>query len=75
MTTTTEPITATGETRRPSARLRFGAETDTGLTGVGEVRPVNPGRPHPREGVMVEMGESRTPRPEPFAGDHYERVR
>src|SRR5438034_8014151 len=21
------------------------------------------------------MGESRTPRPEPFAGDHYERVR
>jgi hypothetical protein len=25
--------------------------------------------------VLVEMGESRTPRPEPFAGDHYERVR
>ncbi len=25
--------------------------------------------------VMVEMGESRTPRPEPFAGAHYERVR
>ena len=24
---------------------------------------------------LVEMGESRTPRPEPFAGDHYERVR
>jgi hypothetical protein len=24
---------------------------------------------------MVEMGESRTPRPETFAGDHYERVR
>jgi hypothetical protein len=24
---------------------------------------------------VVEMGESRTPRPEPFAGDHYERVR
>ena len=24
---------------------------------------------------MVEMGESRTPRPEPFSGDHYERVR
>ena len=24
---------------------------------------------------MVEMGESRTPRPEPFVGDHYERVR
>jgi hypothetical protein len=28
-----------------------------------------------RDGVLVEMGESRTPRPEPFAGDHYERVR
>ena len=25
--------------------------------------------------LLVEMGESRTPRPEPFAGDHYERVR
>ena len=25
--------------------------------------------------MVVEMGESRTPRPEPFAGDHYERVR
>jgi hypothetical protein len=24
---------------------------------------------------LVEMGESRTPRPEPFAGTHYERVR
>jgi hypothetical protein len=24
---------------------------------------------------VVEMGESRTPRPEPIAGDHYERVR
>jgi hypothetical protein len=24
---------------------------------------------------MVEMGESRTPRPEPFAGVHYERFR
>jgi hypothetical protein len=24
---------------------------------------------------MVEMGESRTPRPEAFSGDHYERVR
>jgi hypothetical protein len=24
---------------------------------------------------MVEMGESRTPRPEPFGRDHYERVR
>ena len=24
---------------------------------------------------MVEMGESRTPRPETFSGDHYERVR
>ena len=24
---------------------------------------------------LVEMGESRTPRPGPFAGDHYERVR
>ncbi len=24
---------------------------------------------------LVEMGESRTPRPEPFAGNHYERVR
>ena len=24
---------------------------------------------------LVEMGESRTPRPEPFSGDHYERVR
>ena len=24
---------------------------------------------------LVEMGESRTPRPRPFAGDHYERVR
>ena len=29
----------------------------------------------PRDRVLVEMGESRTPRPEPFAGDHYERVR
>jgi hypothetical protein len=27
------------------------------------------------EDRLVEMGESRTPRPEPFAGDHYERVR
>ena len=26
-------------------------------------------------GHVVEMGESRTPRPESFAGDHYERVR
>jgi hypothetical protein len=25
--------------------------------------------------VLVEMGESRTPRPEPFARTHYERVR
>jgi len=24
---------------------------------------------------LVEMGESRTPRPEPFGRDHYERVR
>jgi hypothetical protein len=24
---------------------------------------------------LVEMGESRTPRPEPFAWNHYERVR
>ena len=26
-------------------------------------------------GVLVEMGESRTPRPEPSAEDHYERIR
>jgi len=29
----------------------------------------------PDRNFVVEMGESRTPRPEPFAGDHYERVR
>src|SRR3954471_19523420 len=28
-----------------------------------------------RQGNLVEMGESRTPRPEPFTGNHYERVR
>ena len=43
--------------------------------------PVRPGSGENRGGivnkgeVLVEMGESRTPRPEPFAGDHYERVR
>lgn len=43
----------------------------------------DPGRHGPTTGfgvpaastdVLVEMGESRTPRPEPSAGDHYERV-
>ena len=34
-----------------------------------------PRNPAPRLNRMVEMGESRTPRPEPFARDHYERVR
>jgi hypothetical protein len=28
-----------------------------------------------RDQEVVEMGESRTPRPEPFASSHYERVR
>jgi hypothetical protein len=31
--------------------------------------------PHHEHGRVVEMGESRTPRPEPFARTHYERVR
>ncbi len=35
----------------------------------------HPSQPRTADAELVEMGESRTPRPRPFARDHYERVR
>jgi hypothetical protein len=46
----------------------------TATQALGVVRQGSTFGVHPGKEV-VEMGESRTPRPETFAGDHYERVR
>ena len=43
------------------------------VMGWVEVLDSRPGQAQGKE--VVEMGESRTPRPEAFSGDHYERVR
>ena len=62
-----------GRWRGSGGRRDDGREHDPVLrTGSGDAVLRRAGH---RTDRLVEMGESRTPRPEPFLGDHYERVR
>ena len=66
------PLLGAGISIPPADALRLATIE---LVGFVAHRSPPPGWTDQMNEPMVEMGESRTPRPGPFAGDHYERVR
>ena len=84
-----DPGVRRGLHRRASSRSSRSTRPRPCCTGSGSARPTagcwcsgtgglsgaRADMPAHANGWLVEMGESRTPRPGPFAGDHYERVR